>query len=65
MPSRSQPDSENTPGCRALNMASSRWACLILRICSSLRLSMLWYPRAAAITVPVVEAIPFVEKIWL
>jgi len=35
------------------------------RICSWLRLSILLYPRAAAITVPVVEAIPFVVKIWL
>ena len=26
MPHRSQPDSANTPGCNALNIASSRWA---------------------------------------
>ena len=30
IPTRSQPDSAKTPGCRALNMASSRWACLDL-----------------------------------
>ena len=66
MPHRSHPESANTPGCRALNMASSRWARRIRsRSGPSSMVSRSVNPRTAAMMLAVVQAMPLVVKIRL
>ena len=65
IPQRSQPDKAKTPGCSALNIASSRCACLICSTCSGLSLVMLVMPNDAAMIVAVVDAMPFWVKVAL
>ena len=60
MPHRSHPDSAKTPGCSALNIASSRCARRIGSMSSIESRSVI--PSAAAMTVAVVQAIPLVVK---
>ncbi|OJG03506.1 hypothetical protein BG618_05332 [Pseudonocardia autotrophica] len=65
MPSRSQPDSANTPGWKALNMTSSRCTRRMRSTSSGPMSSSAEMPSEAAMTVAVVQAIPFVVKIRL
>jgi hypothetical protein len=58
MPHRSHPDRAKTPGCRALNVANSRCARRIRSMSSMVSRSVI--PSAPAITVAVVQAMPFV-----
>ena len=65
MPLRSQPLNANTPGCSALNIASSRWTRLISSRSSEVIRPMSRTPSVAAITVAVVHAIPLVVNVRL
>ena len=60
IPHRSHPDRANTPGCSALNMASSRCARRIGAMSSIASRSVI--PNAAVMTVAVVQAMPLVVK---
>ena len=62
MPQRSQPDSAKTPGCSALYIASSRCALRIRAVVGLVDRGRSVMPSAAATTVAVVQAMPFVVK---